>query len=343
MLKRLAILAVLAAAQAPAPVSAPAPGQASKPPSTARPAPSNVLNSSDSPAVATPSAAVRAPAPVPGQASRSPGSAHPVPSNTAKGDKNPPTAAHPSASLHDAGSLGGKNGFEEGSNEPRQPIVVTIPAPVPQPWSLRERISWGANLVLVFLGYIGVILALRTLKVIERQTKSGEGAAQAALESAHLALLHAQAVIDSERPWLLIAAEPSRTIQNCFNVIATNRGRTPAKIVAVSNQVRVAIDERHLPKIPEYKNAESDTLAVPITLLPGESTDIRRVSLDDVNRMQLVLWEDRAFVYGKVAYRDLVAPADKQVYETGWCCWFIYRDEKSDLVLAGPPEYHLHT
>jgi hypothetical protein len=110
----------------------------------------------------------------------------------------------------------------------------------------------------------------------------------------------------------------------------------------MKDQIRVAIDERHLPKIPEYENPESGTLGVPMILLPGESTDIRRVSLEVVNRMHLVLWEDRAFVYGKVTYRDLIESADTQVYETDWCCWFIYRDEKGDLVLAGPPEYHRH-
>jgi hypothetical protein len=54
-------------------------------------------------------------------------------------------------------------------------------------------------------------------------------------------------------------------------------------------------------------------------------------------------WEEKVFVYGKVLYRDLIEPADKQVHETSWCCWYIHGRQKSGLVIAGPPEYNVHT
>jgi hypothetical protein len=225
------------------------------------------------------------------------------------------------------------------------------PATVAQPWTLQERIAWGANLVLVILGYAGIMLALSTLKKIERYTKAGELTAAAAYESSQAAMWNAQAVINSERPWLLITVEPSLTAENRFTVKCKNRGRTPARIVASTDEIRIAVDESHLPKTPEYGDKEPSAPLDPIILLPGESTGLKQFSRDDVKGIcgseekfkQIETWEERIFIYGKVIYRDLIAPPEKQTHETNWCCWFIHGRQKSGLVIAGPPEYNVHT
>ena len=53
------------------------------------------------------------------------------------------------------------------SNQP-QIIVNPPPAPVPE-WGWREQVAWGATIVLAVLGYVGIMLALRTLKSIDRR------------------------------------------------------------------------------------------------------------------------------------------------------------------------------
>jgi len=216
---------------------------------------------------------------------------------------------------------------------------------------LHDRIAWAANLVLVILGYAGILLAISTLKKIERQTKVGEAAAEAAAESAQAALLHAQAMIHAERPWLLVTVEPSRSIENGFTVMATNRGRSPARIIAMAEQVRIAIDEAHLPDTPEYKSGEPGAPRVPVILLPGESTGIKSFCRDDLKGLcnseetfkRIKDWEEKVYLYGKLVYRDLIAPPDEQIHETAWCCWYIHGLQKSGLVIAGPPSYNLHT
>jgi hypothetical protein len=145
--------------------------------------------------------------------------------------------------------------------------------------------------------------------------------------------------------------EPSRTAENSFTVMATNRGRTPARIVATTNGNKIVIDEKRLPKIPEYKEQKTDTPVTPIILLPGESTAIEPFSRADVRGLcdseerfrRIETWEERVFLYGKVTYRDLIAPADSQMHETNWCCWYIHGRQNSGLVIAGPPEYNSHT
>jgi type II secretory pathway pseudopilin PulG len=260
-----------------------------------------------------------------------------TPSTTA-----PPVASSPTPNF-DSGS--------GASSEPVPHITVANPPPTPLAWALHDKITWAATVVLAILGYVGILLALSLLKKIDRQTGYAETAAEAAAASAQAALLNAQALIHSERPWVLMTVEPSRSVENSFTVMATNRGRTPARIIATTNGSKIAIDEKHLPSTPEYKEQKTDAPLTPIILLPGESTPIEPFCRDDVRGLcdseeryrRIETWEERVFLYGKVTYRDLIAPADSQLHETNWCCWYIHGRQNSGLVIAGPPEYNSHT
>jgi hypothetical protein len=205
--------------------------------------------------------------------------------------------------------------------------------------------------VLVILGYVGIMMCVSLLKKIDRQTGYAETAADAAAASAQAALLNAQAVVHSERPWILITVEPSRSVENSFTVMATNRGRTPARIIATEERTRIAIDEKHLPRTPEYVNEKPGAPLVPIILLPGEFTAIKPFSRDDVKGLcdseerfkRIETWEEKVYLYGKITYEDLISPPVSQVHETNWCCWYIHGRQNSGLVMAGPVEYNSHT
>jgi len=230
-------------------------------------------------------------------------------------------------------------------------ITIATPAPAPAPWPLQERIAWGANVLLALVGYAGIMLALSTLKKIERQTKYGEAAATAAAESAQAALIHAQAILHAERPWVLVTVTPSPSIENGFTVIATNRGRSPARVIGIANETRMAVGEAQLPGIPEYSPVDPEMPAVSIILLPGEFTSIRNFCRDDVRGLcesegkfrRIENWEERIFLYGKIDYKNLMAPPDEPASETRWCCRYIHGRQKSGLVMAGTQEYNLHT
>jgi hypothetical protein len=216
---------------------------------------------------------------------------------------------------------------------------------------VHDRIAWAAYLVLAILGYVGIMLAVSTLKKIERHTSAAEASSAAALETAQAALLNAQAIVNAERPWLLIAVEPSPGVENSFRLTATNRGRSPGTIVGALDQIRIAADEASLPATPEYKTAEPGAPFVPIIMLPGEFTVLRTFSRDDVRGLcaseesfqHIASWEEKLFIYGRVTYKDLIAPPGKELYQTNWCCWYIHGSKKSGLVIAGPPDYNSHT
>jgi hypothetical protein len=231
------------------------------------------------------------------------------------------------------------------------PIVVTSPEPQPVPWTWHDRVLWGAYLVLAILGYVGIMLALRALKRIERHMEVGAATAQAALDASDAALAQSQAIKEAERPWILISIEPFLTMENSFKVMATNKGKTPARIVGTVDLVGVAPDETHLPKVPVFESEEPGTLLEPVILLPGESLGIRRFSRVEVKQIcktreeleRIELWEDKIFIFGRVSYRDMFEVPDKVLYQTDWCCRYIHGEKDSALVVSGPPKYNKHT
>jgi hypothetical protein len=236
--------------------------------------------------------------------------------------------------------------------EEQQPrFIFTYPPQPVQPWLLRDRISWGAYLLLALVGYVGIMLALSTLKKIERNTVLAETTAQAALNAAEAALAAAQAIQLSERPWILISVEPSIDKPNSFTVTATNKGRTPATIVAMYEQIGIKTDETHLPAKPEYGEQEGSQPLIPVTLVPGESTPVKAFSRDDVPAIsqsdeqlkRIENWDQKIFLHGKILYRDLISPQAGNEHETNWCCWYIHGRQKSGMVIAGPPGYNSHT
>ena len=266
--------------------------------------------------------------------------------------QTPPLAA-PSASVPQETASPSPKTESEGGIREIQPshMSVTNPSPAPLTWSVREQITWAANLVLVILGYIGIWMALSLLKKIDRQTGYAETAAEAAAASSQAALMNAQAILHAERAWILISVEPSPSAENSFTITASNRGRTPARIIETTEQTRIAIDEERLPGAPEYTEEKRRTPFTPIILLPGESTAIKLFCREDARGLcdseeryrRVETWEEKIFIYGKVIYKDLTAPAESQAHETNWCCWYIHGRQNSGLVIAGLPEYNTHT
>lgn len=263
----------------------------------------------------------------------------------------PPTAAPANPAAAPAGAAPARTDCFGGSCDYQPPhITIATPAPAPAPWPWQERISWGANIVLVVLGYIAILIALSLLRKIERQTRYGEAAAQAAQESAQAALVQTQALVRAERPWIIMSVRPSQTIDNGFSVIATNRGRGPARIVSTVDEIVSAVDEARLAAKPEY-HREPAAPEDPLILLPGEVTEIVSFSRADVKRIcetderlaRVEKWEEKIFLYGEVTYRDLSAPDDTPAHQSSWFCWYIHGRQKSGMVMAGPPAYNRHT
>ncbi|MDR3793014.1 MAG: hypothetical protein P4L03_06505 [Terracidiphilus sp.] len=216
---------------------------------------------------------------------------------------------------------------------------------------LQEQIAWGANLVLAAAGLLGILLAIVLLRKIERQTQATETAATAAADVAQAALAQAQALLNLDRPWVLISSEPSRTAENSFTVVATNRGRSPARIIVATHTARIAAEESQLPTEPDFNHAPAGNAFEPTTLLPGESLilrtfgreEMKQVCSEDGSLERVDTWKDRIYLYGRVVYRDPRAVGDRMEHETRWCYWYVNGRQHSGLVAAGAPAYNRHT
>lgn len=263
---------------------------------------------------------------------------------------NPATQAGRTSSAQTAGAP--DQAAQESPSPSQQPqIIVNTPAAPSEPWSWHDEVAWGAGVILALFGYVGIMLALRTLKHIEQHVESGVDTAQAALESAHAALALAQAIANSERPWIVVTVEPFLTMENSFKVMASNRGRSPARLIGFEDQVRVAVDEKNLPKAPAFETADTGESVEPIVLLPGEATGIWSFNREDLPTIcrtvdvqrQVERWRETLFVYGRIKYSEMNGANDKKLHETLWCCRYIHGDKKSALVMAGPPEYNKHS
>lgn len=234
---------------------------------------------------------------------------------------------------------------------PQPHITIATPAPAPAPWPLQNRISWAANLILVLIAYVGIMMALSALRKIERQTRFGEAAAQAAAESAKAALLLAQAQQRAERPWILVAPENVPGTPDSFHVVAVNRGKSPARIASLSDGLAFITDESTLSTAAVYKSGEPRTPIAAMILLPGESTVIKAFRRDDVKTvcespehlLRVEEWEEKIYLLGTVTYAGLLPTEETETHETTWCCWYIHGRQKSGLVMAGPPEFNKHT
>lgn len=263
----------------------------------------------------------------------------------------PPATQHPPATQSAAPQDSTATPEASGASTQPPQIIVNPPAPAPEQWEWHDRVAWGAGIVLAVLGYAGIMLALRTLKSIDRHLESGTATAEAAVGSASAALALAQAIANSERPWIVVTVEPFLTMENSFKVMASNRGRSPARIISSTDQVRIAVDETNLPKEPEFAAVSPGDEPEPIVLLPGEATGIWALNRDDLPAIcktpdalrRVEQWQDTLFLYGRIKYMELSALGENSVHETFWCCRYIHGDKNSALVMAGPPPYNKHS
>jgi hypothetical protein len=195
---------------------------------------------------------------------------------------------------------------------PQPAVSITKATAAPEAWAWHDKWLWVANLVLAVVGVGGIIVAILTLFKIERQTKAGETAAKAAL-------LSAQAVINAERPWLLVVIESVKGPMGGFNIFVKNKGRTPAMIVASHiGCVRVE-DISHLPTEAPYGVG---SMVQDLIVVPDERPLIRWFDGKHIKQMlgdvRLAYWEGRTFIFGKVIYRDLADPTPDRIHETRW-------------------------
>jgi len=220
--------------------------------------------------------------------------------------------------------------------------TVTIPKPVTvtvEPGPL-DYLSVLAAFGLVVVGVVGTCAALRSLKILQLQTRAAMKAATAANTSAH-------AVIDGDRAWMIAQMggmppfDPKKT-DVIYRLVCRvqNIGKTPGFLTQSAQGHRLTADKETLPDTPAFDNpflyagrgqiVPTNTNATLVFYLTPEQTKA-------VHAGKLMLW-----VYGLVEYADIY----RRSHYTYYC--FRYSMESIDpatygFVPDGPPKYNEYT
>lgn len=197
-----------------------------------------------------------------------------------------------------------------------------------------------------------VIVGIITCCVVFWQSRQTRKAADAAKENAGAAKLNAQALVNSERPWLIAEVISQANNSGNYEVQITNYGRTPARFIRGDSGYLYTVNPSALISEPVYDSP----IRIPTQTLVATDKgfpipcgyDMR--SLDSLSG-----GADRMLViYGRIVYEDVIIPGIE--HETRWCfscnlpIWRIVtsagnldQDPKLLFQLAGSGNYTKHT
>jgi hypothetical protein len=156
-------------------------------------------------------------------------------------------------------------------------------------------------------------------------------------KAAQAALLNAQAVINSERPWIMVTVEEVVGPSGGFNLYMTNKGRTPAMVTGAYIGCVVVKDLSALPNKAPYGPG---SMAKDRIVLAGEKLPITWFDGSTLKKIvgkgfPSAPWDGDIFVFGKVAYRDLLSPSSRSAHETRWIGLYqLPTGESSDSIFS---------
>jgi hypothetical protein len=198
-------------------------------------------------------------------------------------------------------------------------------------------------LALVAVGIAGIWVAVCTLKDIQKQTENAGLAARAAQASAN-------ALVNAERPWIVVTPTPSSDGWSC-TFDARNFGRTPAEIISSDAKFAIVDDGEDVPILPKEGKFH---LAHRILMLPEAVDPIEKKrsphnvyvlhrnavlqGQTEERRKMIAVGQKRLMVYGIVVYEDVLT---KGGHYTRFC--YCCSPSGGDVIPAGSDGANEHT
>jgi hypothetical protein len=230
----------------------------------------------------------------------------------------------------------------QGTTEQTKVQIVQLP-PAWSPHKDKLDIIGGwAGIALAIAGIIGVCFAYRTLRTLQHQTVATREAAEAAL-------LNAQAVINAERPWIVVTVEQKG---KNFTVRGQNHGRTPAAIIASCYRHALVDDPQNLPIPPTYPDEGTVLAYKELVMREGPPFVIVTYDVETIHKRVAGRWaritsfEERLCLYGRVIYADHLskdATGNPVFHETRWCYAYGFWEPDGLFMKDGPAAYNSYT
>jgi hypothetical protein len=171
------------------------------------------------------------------------------------------------------------------------------------------------------------ILGIPSLVALLWQAQQTKLAAIATKIAAEAALKNAQAVIDAERPWMMIETNYQRVLDYpMYTFRFVNRGRSPAEIVNTYSEFRTVpvLEADDLPSQPNYGKFAAPEWEVVHHhwYIPGEGFEIYSFDCRVIGEMDPDRWKAiqglkiRLYFIGVVRYRDTLSA---EIHESRFC------------------------
>lgn len=261
---------------------------------------------------------------------------------------------------HIASSTGQANKPDDnsGSRQPSVSVTVNNSLPAPNGEDAKQQGADGAYVQRRLVKYTGWLVAVGIATAVfiwwqafetRRSVRAIRDSIPYQEKTATAALLNAQAVVNAERPWILIevywkegVSGPEPTLSG-WVFQAVNKGQTPADIVSLYFEREFVGKPDDLPLPPKYRSpiiVTGDNLMVrdeKWTL----SSPIHAESWIDNRGKRDVVMDAKEFpvFYGQVIYRDTLRektdPAGE--HHTRFC--FAYNAFMKNIIPSGPQEY----
>jgi hypothetical protein len=251
---------------------------------------------------------------------------------------------------------------DDPENDKERPIVIAKMPTVTVDRDWLDYATFGVGLVVLGVGFFGVLYAKKTLGSIADQatslhehaghfkelTAAARKSAEAARDGAEAAMLNAQAVINSERAWLTASVRPKRDRPGGFVIVIKNRGNTPAKLLRLDSMMRAIVpgDPENL-VIPNDYNCPEE---LPDTMFIVKGFMLRHrcspeTLIDSLGERSAIAGARKfLMVYGRIQYEDvfhLAKEGVRIVHDTCWC--YVYDPTAKKFRMGGPDRYTKNT
>lgn len=205
---------------------------------------------------------------------------------------------------------------------------------------------WAFAFLLVFVSGLQALILRRQATIMEDHKKIFDRLADAAS-------INSQAVLNSERPWVVVAAkiQPSKhgLMSESFELYGELKGRTPAIILqGWAEEPALSVKyQNELPEEPVYKDSERSRVAHELLVVPGDPPfsiylTPTNVPLNSPKCLALQEMREEMYFYGRVVYVDMLEKdqnAKPVIRETRWCFRYI-PGNPGFAVKGGKPAYN---
>jgi hypothetical protein len=205
------------------------------------------------------------------------------------------------------------------------------------------------NIALVIVAAITALYVARQARETAKATKAMRDSLPLQKNAADAALLNAKAVINAERPWILVEYEWQK-IEDLegYLFFAVNKGKTPGEIVEAHFKPEI------LDNIPDKLALPPPSLNAPIfiprrgdnLIVHNETWNLNPVPIhpeswinNEMKRDDVMNDTSFAYFFVDIVYRDLLRPKDdpEGIHHTR-CC-FVYDAFQKTIRPTGPSEY----